>query len=79
MPPYDLKLFTYFLLTSFLLKALIDPFIKQFKTKIDQVIVDGERADVKQPASAFVKQADRAVTVQLVRPGDAVVVSSNPV
>ena len=45
----------------------------------DQVIVDGERADVKQPASAFVKQADRAVSVRLVRPGDPVAVSSNPV
>ena len=67
------------MLKKSLRKALIDPFRKQFKTKIDQVIVDGERADVKQPASAFVKQADRAVTVQLVRPGDAVVVSSNPV
>jgi hypothetical protein len=53
-------------------KALIDPFLKQFKQKIDAVIVDGERADVKQPASAFVKQAGRAVSVQLVRPGDLV-------
>jgi len=34
------------------------------------VIVDGKRADVKQPASTFVKHADRAVTVQLMRPGD---------
>ena len=53
-------------------QALIDPFLKQFKQKIDAVIVDGERADVKQPASAFVKQAGRAVSVQLVRPGDLV-------
>ena len=51
-------------------QALIEPFLKQFKQKIDAVIVDGERADVKQPASTFVKHADRAVSVKLVRPGD---------
>jgi len=27
-------------------KALIEPFLKQFKQKIDAVIVDGERAEV---------------------------------
>ena len=56
-------------------KALIDPFLKHYKTsggavKIDKVMVDGEQADVTQPASSFVKHTDRAVSVQLVLIGD---------
>ena len=47
-------------------QALIEPFLKQFKENIDAVIVDGEYADVKQPASTFVKHAGQAVSVQLV-------------
>ena len=57
-------------------KALIDPFLKHYKTsggalKIDKVMVDGEQADVTRPASSFVKHTDRAVSVQLVLVGDS--------
>ena len=60
------------MLKKSLQKALIDPFVKQFKQKIEKVMVDGELADVTRPASAFVTHAGRAVSVQLVRPGDPV-------
>ena len=63
-------------------KALIDPFLKHNKStagaaKIDKVVVDGVLADVSQPASAFVKHTDRAVSVQLLRPGDPIL-GANP-
>ena len=60
------------MLKKSLQKALIDPFVKQFKQKIEKVMVDGELADVNRPASTFVTHAGRAVSVQLVRPGDPV-------
>ena len=60
------------MLKKSLQKALIDPFVKQFKQKIEKVMVDGELADLTRPASAFVTHAGRAVSVQLVRPGDPV-------
>ena len=55
-------------------KALIDPFLKQYKgkMKIAKVMVDGEQADVTKPASAFVRHKDRAVSMHLVRLGDQV-------
>ena len=62
---HDYVLTTY-LPAHLITQALIDPFLKQFKQKIDVVIVDGEYADVKQPASTFVKHAGQAVSVQLV-------------
>ena len=61
---HDYVLTTY--LPAHLTQALIEPFLKQFKENIDAVIVDGEYADVKQPASTFVKHAGQAVSVQLV-------------
>ena len=55
-------------------KALIDPFLKQYKgkMKIAKVMVDGEQADVTKPAAAFVRHKDQAVSMHLVRLGDQV-------
>ena len=64
------------MLKKSLQKALIDPFLKHYKTsggavKIDKVMVDGKQADVTQPASSFVKQTGCEVSVQLLLIGDS--------
>ena len=55
-------------------KALIEPFLTQYKgkMKIEKVMIDGEQADVTNPAAAFVRHKDRAVSMHLVRLGDQV-------
>lgn len=63
------------MLKKSLQKALIDPFLKHYKTsggavKIDKVMVDGKQADVTRLASSFVKQIGCEVSVQLLLIGD---------